>query len=266
MWGGIFLQKTDFAVVGADARQRAAAAYLAQLGYSVGGEEAAAGAGAVLFPAPFDDPALLCRCRPAAGGAAFAGAPSPRVRQAADGAGIPLRDYLADDELAALNAIPTCEGAIGILLARRDRVLWNSRVLVVGFGRIGKLLAQRLAGFGALVTVAARRPAQRALAAALGYRTQDTGLLAETAAGFEILVNTAPAPLVGGAVLARLPRGAFVLDLASAPGGVDLEAAAAAGVEAMRAPGLPATAAPVTAGQFVAKTVLRMMEEMERDE
>ena len=114
--------------------------------------------------------------------------------------------------------------------------------------------------------MAARRPAQRALAAALGYRVQSTESLEETAPGFEILVNTAPAMLVDQKVIGRLPRDAFVLDLASAPGGVDLAAAAAAGVEAMRAPGLPAAAAPQTAGRFVVQTVLRMMEEMEQDE
>ncbi len=260
------MRQTSFAVIGSDARQRAAAAYLARLGYPVGGEEEAPGAGAVLFPAPCSDPELLCRYAPRCGGIAFVGAPSEAVREKAAERKIRLVDYFADDALAALNAIPTCEGAIGILLSRRERVLWNSRVLVVGFGRIGKLLAQRLAGFGALVTVAARRPAQRALAAALGYRVQSTESLEETAPGFEILVNTAPAMLVDQKVIGRLPRDAFVLDLASAPGGVDLAAAAAAGVEAMRAPGLPAAAAPQTAGRFVVQTVLRMMEEMEQDE
>ena len=98
------------------------------------------------------------------------GAPSEAVREKAAERKIRLVDYFADDALAALNAIPTCEGAIGILLSRRERVLWNSRVLVVGFGRIGKLLAQRLAGFGALVTVAARR-----LPSAPSLRRWDTG-------------------------------------------------------------------------------------------
>lgn len=260
------MQKMDFALVGSDARQCAAAAYLTERGYSVGAAVAAGNAGTVIFPAPFSDPETLLRYRPAAGGTAFAGAPSALVRKTARDAGIRLLDYLADEELAVLNAIPTCEGAIGILLSQRDRTLWNSRVLVAGFGRIGCLVAQRLACFGALVTVAARRPAQQAQALAMGLRAQSTDLLAETAASFEVVVNTVPALLFDRQVIARLPGDAFVLDLASAPGGVDLEAAAAAGIRAQRAPGLPTLAAPVTAGRFVAAAVLRMMEEMEQDE
>ena len=61
------------------------------------------------------------------------------------------------------------------------------------------------------------------------------------------------------ALLARLPAGAVIIDLASAPGGVDLAAADALGLCARFAPGLPGRCAPATAGALVADTVLRML-------
>ncbi len=265
--GGDPLEEKRFAVIGTDGRQRAAAAYLARLGYPVAGEEGLVSADVVLLPTPLAAaklslPQLLAQLRP--GTMVFAGAVKEREQAIAAAAGVQLFDCLAREELAILNAIPTCEGAIEILLHERDQTLWNSRVLILGFGRIAKLLAQRLAGFGALVTAAARRPDARALALALGYRALEIDRLRQTASEYEILVNTVPAPLIDRETAGFLRQDAFVLDLTSAPGGVDLDAAQQRGIRALRAGGLPAKCAPKTAGRFLAQTVLKMMEEMDR--
>ena len=73
------------------------------------------------------------------------------------------------------------------------------------------------------------------------------------------MVNTIPAPTLGHRELAALAPGSLVIDLASLPGGVDLEAAEELGIRAIRALSLPARCAPVTAGEFVADTVLAML-------
>ena len=265
--GGGFLGEKRFAVIGEDGRQRAAAALFAQLGFPVAGAEGLAKADVVVLPTPLSAAGvslqeLLSQIRP--GAAVFAGAINEEERGEAAAAGISLIDPLAWEELAVLNAIPTCEGAIEILLKEREETLWNSRVLILGFGRIATLLAQRLAGFGAQVTIAARRAEVRALASAQGYRTLEIDLLQETAGGFEILVNTVPAQLINRDVIGALNPNVFVLDLASAPGGVDLDAAAQKGIRTVWARGLPAKCAPKTAGRFLAQTVLRIMEEMDR--
>ena len=72
-----------------------------------------------------------------------------------------LVDYFAREELILCNAIPTAEGCIGILMAERTRTLWNSAILLAGFGPVGQALGVRLAALGAQVTVAARRPAMK---------------------------------------------------------------------------------------------------------
>ena len=68
-----------------------------------------------------------------------------------------LRDYFAREELAVLNAIPTAEGAIQIAMEELPITLHDARVLVVGFGRLGRALAPRLRALGARVGVSARR-------------------------------------------------------------------------------------------------------------
>lgn len=257
-------KKMVFAVLGADARQRAAADHLRQQGWQVVGRERLNAADVILLPMPLSGESeelvrLLAGAKP--GAQAFGGRVGPAARQAAAQAGIPLRDYLEREELAVLNAVPTAEGCIALLLQNRTRTLWNSPVLVLGYGRCGAALAVRLAALGARVTVAARSPGQRAQAESQALTACGLDRLAQLLPGFETVVNTIPAPVLDRRTLAALAAGSLVIDLASLPGGVDLEAAEALGVRAIRALSLPARCAPVTAGEFVADTVLAMLRE-----
>ena len=253
-----------FAVIGEDARQRAAADYLREKGFGVCGPEGLAQARWALLPMSLtaDGAALeqlLAEAKP--GTLAFGGRVSEAAKAAAAAAGIELNDYLGREELARLNAIPTAEGCIGLILQNRRRTLWDSTVLVLGYWRCGQALAVRLAALGARVTVAARSPGQRALAMSQGLNAVPMeaadGLLETT----DVAVNTVPAPVLGAARLKRLPKDALVIDLASLPGGTDFEAAKELGVRAIHALSLPARCAPVTAGQFVVRAVLAMLRE-----
>ncbi|MGN0975669.1 MAG: NAD(P)-dependent oxidoreductase [Gemmiger sp.] len=257
------MRKT-FCVVGTDARQRAAAKYLKEAGYNVTGAEGAGSAGYILLPMPLDaDMAGLARILRAAqpGTLALGGRVSAPVQAAADAAGVELIDYFLRPELASLNAVPTAEGCIGVLLSMRDRTLWESPVLVLGYGRVGSALAARLHALGAYVTVAARSAEQRAQARSAGCEAEPLEMLPRLAPGFDAVVNTIPAPVLGRAALERLPGAALVVDLASMPGGVDFAAAKALGVHTVHALSLPARCAPRTAGELVAHTVLTILQE-----
>ena len=89
--------------------------------------------------------------------------------------GLTIRDYFAREELAVANAVPTAEGAVQIAMEQLPITIHGARVLVVGFGRVGRALAQRLAALGAKVTVAARRYESLAWAQASGYGAEQTG-------------------------------------------------------------------------------------------
>ena len=228
-----------FAVIGIDARQLAAGRALARAGYAVEGPEEIALADYILLPLPLDAARtplaeLLRAARP--GALALGGMLSEEAKAIAAEAGVELVDYFAREELAIRNAIPTAEGCIGVLLAQCKRTLWGSAVLLLGFGPVGQAVGTRLAALGAHVTVAARRPAQRAQAESLGMQ---------------------------GAELARLRPGSLIVDLASRPGGTDFDAAARCGHKAIHALSLPAACAPETAGEIVARTVREMLRERE---
>lgn len=190
-----------------------------------------------------------------------AGMVKPELQQLADDRNLTLRDYFAREELALLNAIPTAEGAIQIAMEELPITLHGARVLIVGFGRIGQALSSRLKALGAKVTAAARSCDQRALARSMGMSTERLSGLSEWLCSYDLVINTAPGPVLGVEELAALKEGALVIDLASKPGGVDLNSAAALGVRVVWALSLPGKVAPVTSGRYIMDTVYHIMEE-----
>ena len=148
-----------FCVVGRDARQLAAARALQNSGYTVLGAEGAGQADYILLPMPMDAEAadlarILRAARP--GTLALGGRISEPVRKAAQAAGVELVDYFLRPELACLNAVPTAEGCLALLMQLRQRTIWESEFLVLGYGRIGRAVARRLQALGGQVTIAAR--------------------------------------------------------------------------------------------------------------
>ena len=137
--------------------------------------------------------------------------------------------------MAVLNAVPTAEGAVNLAMNERASTLWESRCLVTGFGRCAKALALLLKGFGARVTVAARKQGDLAFARTLGLHR----------------------PL-----LEQLQPECLIIDLASRPGGVDFEAAGELGLKTIWALSLPGKVAPITAGGIIRDTVLHMMADL----
>ncbi|NLV50533.1 MAG: dipicolinate synthase subunit DpsA [Clostridiales bacterium] len=174
-----------------------------------------------------------------------------------------LIDYYEREELLVTNAELTAEAAVMLLLQETPGALCGERVLVIGFGRIGKLISLRLRAMGARVTSSARKPEDFAWMRALGLEVLDTRQLKGRLGGFGVIVNTAPAQILTEELLASLDPECLVLDLASKPGGVDFAAAAMLGVRAIWALSLPGETAPEAAGAAIRDAVLGIMEKRE---
>jgi dipicolinate synthase subunit A len=119
------------------------------------------------------------------------------------------------------NTIPTAEGAIQIAMEELPITLHRSKALVIGFGRIGKILAHRLSGLGMRVSVSARRYADLAWIEAYGYGVEHTEELDGWLCGYDLVINTVPAQVLTEHRLKELKEGCVVIDLASKPGGAD---------------------------------------------
>lgn len=166
-------------------------------------------------------------------------------------------DYGALDSFALLNAIPTAEAAIALCVGNTDFTLWNSKVLITGFGRVGKILAGRLSALGADITVSARKQADFALASCLGYKIIHTSKLNSNPLDFHIIFNTLDFPAIDNRSLEKT-NASYILDLSS-KGGFDMEYAKKLGINATMAPGLPGKTSPRTAGTILAQTICELL-------
>jgi len=170
-------------------------------------------------------------------------------------------DLLDREEMAVLNAACTAEGAVGILLQEMPITLLGSRILVVGYGRIGKNLARLLHGFGAEVWAAARKYSDIAWIEARGLKPVPMHQLARYVSDMDAIVNTVPAPIITKDILEKVRADCFLLDLASSPGGIDFKGAEIYGLKVRWALSLPGKVAPLTAGDIIRRTIYNILEE-----
>ncbi len=170
-------------------------------------------------------------------------------------------DYGERSDLSLQNALPTAEGALMLAISHLPCTVSGSKLSVTGFGRIGKATASLFRAAGAKITVFARREESVAVARGLGYEAAHMEELSEHAGDFRCLVNTVPALVVGGDVLSRMKKDTLLLELASPPYGIDMQAAKSLGLPVVIGGGLPGTYAPETAGIIIAETLCKILSE-----
>ncbi len=206
----------------------------------------------------------LRKLRP--GSTVFAGIGNPWLRESCKSAGLPLEEYREADEFAIWNSIPSAEGAIQMAMEATPFTIFGSRSVVIGFGRTGKSLALLLRGLFSDVTVVVRKENDYARVWAAGYKYMNWERLQDSVTDADIIFNTAPALVLSREILSGAPGHAVIIDVASAPGGTDFEAAEEMGLTAKLAPGLPGIVAPVTAGRIIADLILRHLARQKREE
>ncbi len=191
----------------------------------------------------------------------FGGSISQEIAAAFERRRLCVFDYLQREELSVMNAVPTAEGALQLAMEELPVTINGSRCLIVGYGRIGKVLASMLVSLGASVTVAARRCESRAWATLSGCRAVSTDALG-TLPPFDVVFNTVPTMVFDRRVLESMDRHTLLIDLASRPGGIDFNAAAELHFKTIWALSLPGRVAPKTAAAIIGDTIENMIGEV----
>jgi len=164
---------------------------------------------------------------------------------------IKIIDIMKKEELAILNAISTAEGTIQVAMENTDKIIHGSKVLILGFGRIGKVLAKKLEALSAKVTCAARKDEDMAWIQAYGYEVYNINNLGENLGQFDIIINTAPHMILSEEKLCYVKRECLLIDLASKPGGIDRESVKEKKLKFIWALSLPGKVAPTTSAKFI---------------
>ena len=184
---------------------------------------------------------------------------SPEQQELLERRDIHYLDFMKDEIVTEENAVATAEGVIAELVNHSPYNIEEAKIIVTGYGCCGRAVAARLKALGARVTVLARRREVRKLAKKDGFYAADFACGPEEAMGAAMLGNTVPAPVVTGAIIRELPRDAYILDIASKPGGTDFACARECGIRADLALGLPGKYAPKESAYILDRAVERFV-------
>lgn len=174
--------------------------------------------------------------------------------------GAKVYNYLTNGCYTVKNALATAEGAIAVAMNNTDSLICDRKIAITGYGNIAKVLCKMLLSLGCDVTVCARNELQRANAEVIGAKACDIFALPLVCP--DIIFNTVPATVITQGTLSVLSDDAIIIELASAPGGVDKEVANRLGVTIISAQGLPGKYAPKYAGEILKEAVLLMYKEV----
>ena len=159
-------------------------------------------------------------------------------------------DLLQDEVYLSANAAITADCAIRVASQHLTTTLADSPALIIGWGRIGKCLAQILRSMGCDVTIAARKNTDLAMLRALGYSAINISNIAGSTSKYRLIYNTAPEKVLDVSSC----RNCVKIDLASRKGLV--------GEDVIWARGLPGMYAPETSGKLIANTFMRLIKEV----
>lgn len=192
----------------------------------------------------------------------IAGKINDKITQLAKAYNVYTIDILDREEMAVLNTIPTAEGAIQIAMEELPITLNGSKVLVLGYGRVGKTLSKMLTGIGADVYTEARKYSDLAWIKAYGHKPVYINELRNVISDMNLIFNTIPSTILNTSLLEKVGKECLIIDLASKPGGVDFARAKELGIKVIWALSLPGKVAPVTAAAYIKQTVYNIIEEL----
>ncbi|MBQ8786791.1 MAG: dipicolinate synthase subunit DpsA [Oscillospiraceae bacterium] len=194
-------------------------------------------------------------------GVVFGGMISDDIKKLFEEKDITVADYAVREEFAVLNAVATAEGAIQFAMEELATTLSGRKVLILGAGRIAKVLIDMLKGFHTEITVAARKYSDLAWAKVYGCNAVHIGSTDDALKNSDVIFNTVPAVILDERKLKLIGENSIVIDLASKPGGVDFDTAGNLGIKAIWLLSLPGKVAPVTSGEIIAETVKNILSE-----
>lgn len=191
----------------------------------------------------------------------YTGISSTYLDQLSDRTNRKLVRLFKRDDMAILNSIPTAEGTLEIAMKETETMIHGSRVLVLGFGRVGLTIARLFSVVGAHVSVGTRNSADLARCSEMQLSSVKLEKLHDEIRNYDIIINTIPHQVIDSHILSVVEDSTLIIDLASATGGVDFETAKKKGIKAIHALGLPGKVAPVSAGKIIADVLIELLKD-----
>ena len=191
----------------------------------------------------------------------FGGVLPSSITKACEAKGSYYYDLMKDERITILNAIATAEGTIMEAIRSSDRNIHASKCLVLGYGRCAKILAAKLKAMDAHVLVAARSEEALAYAEAMGHGAVSLPYLKCVLPSCDYIFNTIPSLILTPDCLNYVNKHSCIIDIASAPGGLDYAYAEQLQLNAKLCLGLPGKVAPKTSADILVTTIQSLIKE-----
>ena len=130
-------------------------------------------------------------------------------------------DLLKQEEFVLFNAFLTAQGALALLLENTQDYLQNKKVLVTGFGKVGKAVCRIMKLNGLDVSVSVRKEKDFLDADQLGYNAVCYNEFNEIISDFDYIFSTVPARIFEEHHIRDMKKSVVYFELASAPYGCD---------------------------------------------
>lgn len=164
-------------------------------------------------------------------------------------------DLLKFEKLTILNAIPTVEGIIKILIEETEDTIFESNILITGYGRIGKMLCKKLSTLGANIFCAAKEENDLIWLREGKYIPVKYNKMINYAKKIDIIINTVPSLVIKEKMIEKLRKECIIIDIASAPGGVDKDIAKLYKIKVITALGIPGKIAPKASAKYIKEII-----------
>ncbi len=165
---------------------------------------------------------------------------------------------LNDEDYLYYNSILTAEGLISYIIAHRRYPLYESKVLLLGFGHCAKPILSLLTAFQAEVSVAVRNPKY------VDEIKKNKGKYVDIEnldlSEYDLIINTIPTVVIDEKELDTAKRQCFLIDIASYPYGINHHYALSKGLNCIILPSIPAK----YAYSFAAEMICKKIEEVKR--
>ena len=151
----------------------------------------------------------------------YAGGVKPNTAKKISEKNVKFTDCMKEESFVTYNAYLTAQGTLRILLENTSEYLPDKRILITGFGKVAKAVAQLLCSLGCDVYVAARKKLQRTEAELSLCKPICIDDINSTIYLFDFIINTVPAKIFSKYDISCMKDGAVYIELASAPFGAE---------------------------------------------
>ena len=138
-------------------------------------------------------------------------------------------------------------------------------MMVIGYGRIGKILSAMLRGLGAKVSTVVNNDEAAAQAESCGHTVIYFEDFEGDLKNADVIFNTVPEILLHKGNMRHIRKNTLIVDLASPPYGVEVNDSRLFGLKVLYTNSLPGKIAPVTTATYILKTVTSILSEIENE-